>query len=82
MEFLRTTGGAGCLRAHAAGDLVLGGLAPASQTSGTESRGIKGLRKLNCLAASAGDLLTTGTFRRRPINAAMSRNGMPSSATP
>jgi nucleoside-diphosphate-sugar epimerase len=34
------------------------------------------------LAASSGALLTTGTFRRRPITSAISRNGTPSSATP
>ncbi len=38
-------------------------------------------RKLNCFAASVGALLTTGTFSVVPIACAISRKGMPSSAT-
>src|SRR3984893_1488961 len=34
-------------------------------------------RKLNCLAASAGGLLTTGTLRRRSITPAICLNGNP-----
>jgi len=35
-----------------------------------------------CLIVSSADLLTTGSFRWRPITLAISRNGTPSSATP
>src|SRR5215470_10478235 len=45
------------------------------------SRAAKGANQPKWLLASSSDLLTTGTFRRRPITSATSRNDTPSSAT-
>ena len=53
-------------------ELLLGFRAGSRAIDGNEVR-----KPVEMSAASSGDLLTTGRFRRRPMAAAMSRKGMP-----